>query len=168
MVAGGIFAANDDRFGASIRAGLPYIGSCGALDIVNFAAPDTVPEKYRDRNLYEHNPQITLMRTTPAENEIMGRWIGERLNEMTGPVRFYLPEGGVSLLDAPGRAFYDPEANSALFKALENTVRQTSSRQLIRVPYNINDPEFSNLIVQAFRGLYSAPRRNSAGGIANV
>ncbi|MFY0614265.1 MAG: ABC transporter permease [Hyphomicrobiaceae bacterium] len=163
-VAGGIFAADDDRFGASIRAGLPYIGSCGALDMVNFAAPDSVPDKYRGRKLYEHNPQITLMRTTPAENEIMGRWIGERLNEMTGPVRFYLPEGGVSGLDAPGQAFYDPAANDALFKALEDTVRQTSSRQLIRVPYNINDPEFSDLIVQAFRGFYSAPRRNSAGG----
>ena len=104
------------------------------------------------------------MRTTPAENEIIGRWIGKRLNEMTGPVRFYLPEGGVSVLDAPGQAFYDPAANDALFKALEDTVRQTSSRQLIRVPYNINDPEFSDLIVQAFRGFYSAPRRNSAGG----
>ncbi len=163
-VVGGIFAADDDRFGASIRAGLPYIGSCGALDMVNFAAPDTVPEKYRGRNLYEHNPQITLMRTTPAENEIMGRWIGQRLNEMTGPVRFYLPEGGVSMLDAPGQAFYDSVANEALFKALEETVRQTSSRQLIRVPYNINDLEFSDLIVQTFRGFHSTPRRDTAGG----
>ena len=68
MVAGGVFAANEDRFGASIRAGLPYIGSCGALDMVNFNAPETVPEKYRGRNLYEHNPQITLMRTTVDEN----------------------------------------------------------------------------------------------------
>ncbi|MEO1277140.1 MAG: Tm-1-like ATP-binding domain-containing protein, partial [Pseudomonadota bacterium] len=96
MVAGGVFAADEDRFGASIRAGQPYIGSCGALDMVNFNAPETVPEHYRGRLLYEHNPQITLMRTTPEENEKMGVWIGERLNEMTGPVRFFLPEGGVS------------------------------------------------------------------------
>ena len=164
MVAGGVFAANDDRFGASIRAGIPYIGSCGALDMVNFNAPETVPEKYRNRNLYEHNPQITLMRTTPEENEIMGKWIGERLNQMTGPVRFFLPEGGVSLLDAPGMAFHDPQANEALFKALEQTVRQTSERQLIRVPNNINDPEFSDLIVKTFLGFFSGQTKRAVGG----
>lgn len=163
MVAGGVFAADDDRFGAPIRAGLPYIGSCGALDMVNFNAPDTVPEKYRSRNLYEHNPQITLMRTTVEENIRMGRWIGERLNRMTGPVRFFLPEGGVSLLDAPGQPFWDPEANAALFRSLEETVRQSSSRQLVRVPHNINDPEFAALIVQTFRSFHSAPRRKTAG-----
>ena len=164
MIAGGFFAATEDRFGASIRAGLPYIGSCGALDMVNFASPDTVPEKYRHRNLYEHNPQITLMRTTVEENEIMGKWIGERLNMMTGPVRFYLPEGGVSLLDAPGMAFHDPQANEALFKALEATVIQTSERQLIRVPHNINDPEFAELLIKAFYGFFSAQKRKAAGG----
>ena len=164
MVAGGVFAATEDRFGASIRAGLPYIGSCGALDMVNFAAPDTVPEKYRHRNLYEHNPQITLMRTTVEENEIMGKWIGERLNMMTGPVRFYLPEGGVSLLDAPGMAFHDPQANEALFKSLEATVIQTSERQLIRVPHNINDPEFAELVIKTFYGFFAAQKRKTAGG----
>ncbi|MEM9277841.1 MAG: ABC transporter permease [Pseudomonadota bacterium] len=163
-VAGGVFAATEDRFGASIRAGLPYIGSCGALDMVNFNAPDTVPEKYRGRNLYEHNPQITLMRTTPEENETMGKWIGERLNLMTGPVRFFLPEGGVSLLDAPGMAFHDPQANEALFRALEQTVRQTSERQLIRVPHNINDPEFAELVIKTFRGFFSRQARRAAGG----
>ena len=163
MVVGGVFAADEDRFGASIRAGLPYIGACGALDMVNFRAPETVPDKYRDRTFYEHNPQITLMRTTPDENRTMGHWIGERLNEMTGPVRFFLPEGGVSLLDAPGAAFHDPEANAALFSALEETVRQTSARRLIRVPHNINDPEFSNLVVETFRSLHSAPRRQASG-----
>ena len=163
MMMGGAFAANEDRFGASIRAGLPYIGACGALDMVNFNAPETVPEKYRGRNLYEHNPQITLMRTTPDENERMGRWIGERLNEMTGPVRFYLTEGGVSMLDAPGQAFYDPPANAALFGALEETVRQTSNRQLIRVPHNINDPEFADMVVQTFRGFNPATRQKASG-----
>lgn len=151
MLMGGVFPSNEDRFGASIRSGLPYIGSCGALDMVNFAAPDTVPEHYRNRNLYEHNPQITLMRTTPEENDRMGVWIGGRLNEMSGPVRFYLPEGGVSMLDAPGMAFHDPKADAALFDALERTVIQTSSRQLVRVPHNINDPEFAEIIVNQFR-----------------
>ena len=93
----------------------------------------------------------------------MGRWIGERLNRMTGPVRFFLPERGVSALDAPGQPFWDPEADAALFAALENTVRQSTARQLIRVPHNINDPEFADLVVQTFRGFHSAPRRRSAG-----
>ncbi len=154
LLMGGVFAATEDRFGAMIRAQMPYIGSCGALDMVNFAAPDTVPEHYRGRNLYEHNPQITLMRTTAEENTRMGRWIGERLNQMDGPVRFFLPEGGVSMLDAPGMAFHDPEANNALFTALEQTVRQTGSRQLIRLPHNINDPAFSDAVVDAFRQLH--------------
>lgn len=163
MMMGGVFAADDDRFGASIRAGIPYIGACGALDMVNFGAPDTVPEKYRDRLFYEHNPQVTLMRTTPEENRQMGIWIGERLNEMTGPVRFYLPEGGVSLLDAPGAAFHDPAANKALFDALEETVRQTSSRQLIRLPFNINDPEFGHHVISTFRGLFSPSTQQISG-----
>lgn len=151
LIAGGVFAANNDRFGASIRSSLPYIGSCGALDMVNFAAPETVPEKYKERLFYEHNPQITLMRTTPTENTAMGKWIGEKLNQMIGPVRFFLPEGGVSLLDAPNMPFYDPEADKALFEALENTVDQSTDRQLIRVPYNINDDEFADLIIKTFR-----------------
>lgn len=163
MIAGGVFPATEDRFGASIRAGQAYIGSCGALDMVNFAAPDTVPEKYRSRKLYEHNPQITLMRTTPDENRTMGQWIGEKLNLMTGPVRFFLPEGGVSMLDAPSMAFHDPEANAALFGALEETVRQTTNRQLIRVPHNINDQAFADLVVQTFRSFYSVRTRKASG-----
>ncbi len=163
MIVGGVFAATEDRFGASIRAGLPYIGSCGALDMVNFGAPDTVPSKFEDRLFYEHNPQVTLMRTTADENDRMGRWIGERLNEMSGPVRFYLPEGGVSMLDAPGQAFHDPAADAALFKALEETVRQTSNRQLIRLPHNINDPEFAAAIVATFRGFHGSVARKASG-----
>ncbi|EFL87832.1 ABC transporter permease [Ahrensia sp. R2A130] len=159
MIAGGVFPANEDRFGASIRAGLPYIGACGALDMVNFGAPETVPERYADRLFYEHNPQVTLMRTTVEENEQIGRWIGERLNAMTGPVRFFLPEGGVSALDAPGQPFHDPAANKALFTALEETVRQTAQRQLVRVPHNINDPEFASQVVSTFRGFFGTQTR---------
>jgi len=95
-----------------------------------------------------------LMRTTPDENEQMGKWIGARLNEMQGQVRFFLPEGGVSLLDAPGQPFHDPQADEALFSALELTVRQTASRQLIRLPYNINDQQFTDAVVDAFRSLH--------------
>ena len=163
MLVGGVFPATEDRFGAIIRSGQPYIGSCGALDMVNFGAPETVPDRFKDRLFYEHNPQVTLMRTTAEENDRMGRWIGERLNEMTGPVRFYLPEGGVSLLDAPDQPFYDPAANSALFKALEETVRQTSNRQLIRIPRNINDPEFAEAIINTFRGFHGSISRTASG-----
>jgi uncharacterized protein (UPF0261 family)/ABC-type branched-subunit amino acid transport system ATPase component len=161
---GGVLPADEDRFGAVIRTRTPYIGSVGALDMVNFGPPDTVPPAYKGRHLHPHNPQVTLMRTTEAENEQFGRWIGERLNLMDGPVRFFLPELGVSALDQPGQAFYDPRADSALFAALERTVRQTSSRQLIRVKRHINDPEFASTIVAAFRALHGETRaRRSAG-----
>jgi uncharacterized protein (UPF0261 family)/ABC-type branched-subunit amino acid transport system ATPase component len=153
LLMGGVFPATDDRFGAIIRSRVPYVGSVGALDMVNFGAPDTVPERYRQRKFHVHNPQVTLMRTTPDENERIGRWIGERLNQMDGPVRFLLPEGGVSALDAPGQPFWDPDADAALFRALEQTVRQTSNRQLIRIKRNINDPEFAASIVGAFRAM---------------
>jgi uncharacterized protein (UPF0261 family) len=93
------------------------------------------------------------MRTSAEENERMGRWIGERLNRMDGPVRFFLAEGGVSALDAPGQPFWDPEADQALFRALERTVRQTSNRQLIRIKRNINEPEFASAVVGALRSL---------------
>src|SRR5690242_16268150 len=130
LLMGGVFPATEDRFGAIIRSRLPYVGSVGALDMVNFGAPDTIPERYRQRKFHVHNPQVTLMRTTPEENERMGRWIGEKLNQMDGPVRFLLPEGGISALDAPGQPFWDADADQVLFGALERTVRQTSSRQL--------------------------------------
>ena len=103
LMMGGVFPATEDRFGAIIRARMPYVGSVGALDMVNFGPRDTVPERYRHRLLHQHNPQVTLMRTTPDENEQMGRWIGERLNQMDAPVRFLLPEGGVSALGQGGR-----------------------------------------------------------------
>lgn len=164
MVAGGIFPATQDRFGAIIRRRMPYIGSVGALDMVNFGPPESVPETYRARLFYKHNPQVTLMRTTVAENVEMARFIGARLNEMEGPVRFYLPEGGVSALDKPGQPFHDKTADEALFRTLEETVRQTANRQLIRVPHHINDAAFSDEIVRAFRSLHgtSRPRASKA------
>ncbi|BBO03902.1 MULTISPECIES: ABC transporter permease [Bradyrhizobium] len=154
LLMGGVFPATEDRFGAIIRTRIPYVGSVGALDMVNFGAPDTIPERYRGRKFHVHNPQVTLMRTTVEENERMGRWIGERLNQMDGPVRFFLPEGGVSALDARGQPFWDPDADAALFRTLERTVRQTGHRQLIRTPKNINDPDFAAAIVGAFRTLF--------------
>ena len=165
LLLGGVLPATEDRFGAIIRTKIPYIGSCGALDMVNFGPMETVPERYRGRTLHVHNPTVTLMRTTPEENGRIGRWIGERLNLMDGPVRFFLPEGGVSALDAPGRPFSDPNADAELFRALETTVRQTGSRRLTRLPLNINDPQFAAEIVAEFRRLIGGrlTRRRARG-----
>ena len=167
LMMGGVFPATEDRFGAVIRTRTPYVGACGALDMVNFGPYETVPERYRGRNLYKHNPQVTLMRTTVEENDRMGRFIGERLNRMDGPVRFFLPEGGLSQLDASGEAFHDPAADAALFAALENTVRRTGTRQLLRVPHHINDSAFSEVLVEAFEAVASArtPRRRISTGV---
>ncbi len=108
LLMGGVLSAGEDRLGAIARTSVPYVGSCGALDMVNFGAMDTVPAHYRGRNLYVHNPQVTLMRTTPEENRRMGEWIGAKLNACEGEVRFLLPEGGVSMIDAPGHAVLRP------------------------------------------------------------
>ncbi|WP_137045381.1 ABC transporter permease [Pseudolabrys sp. FHR47] len=163
MMMGGILPATEDRFGAIIRTRIPYVGSVGALDMVNFGPPDTVPAHYRGRNLYPHNPQVTLMRTTDDENRRMGRWIGEKLNQMEGQVRFLIPEGGVSALDAPGQAFWSPEADAALFGAITETVRVTATRQIIRLPHHINDPAFAAALAQHFRALHQSRARGASG-----
>jgi uncharacterized protein (UPF0261 family)/ABC-type branched-subunit amino acid transport system ATPase component len=165
LLCGGVLPASEDRFAAIARTRVAYIGSCGALDMVNFGPMDSVPERYRGRTLHVHNPSVTLMRTTPEENVRIGRWIGERLNLMDGPVRFFLPEGGVSALDAPGRPFSDPNADEQLFRALEATVRQTASRRLIRLRAHINDPQFAAEIVAEFRRMFGGRlvRRRAKG-----
>ena len=155
LLMGGVFPCTEDRFGAIARSRVPYVGACGALDMVNFGAMASVPAQYRDRTLYVHNPQVTLMRTTPAENDRMGRWIGERLNRCEGPVRFLLAEGGVSMIDAPGQPFHDPDADAALFAALEATVVQTPRRRLVRIPHALNDPAFAAAVVQHFHDVMS-------------
>jgi uncharacterized protein (UPF0261 family) len=147
---GGVLACTDDRFGAVARTRAPYVGSCGALDMVNFGSPETIPRYYRGRKLYPHNPQITLMRTTVEENIRQARWIAERLNQCEGEVRFLLPMEGVSALDAPGQAFWDPAADAALFDTLESDLRQTARRKLMRLPYHINDPQFAQAAVEEF------------------
>lgn len=150
MLVGGVFPATEDRMGAMVRTGVPYIGSCGALDMVNFGAVDTVPERFSGRLLHVHNPQVTLMRTSADENRQFGAWIAERLNRMTGPVRFFLPEGGVSAIDVPGGPFHDPGADAALFDTLQDKVKQTDNRRLIRLPHAINDDAFADAVLEAF------------------
>jgi uncharacterized protein (UPF0261 family)/ABC-type branched-subunit amino acid transport system ATPase component len=158
LLVGGVFPAAHDRLGAIIRTRVPYVGSCGALDMVNFHAMDRVPARFRGRKLHIHNPNVTLMRTSVEENEAIGRFIVERLNRMEGPVRFLIPEGGVSLLDAPGRPFHDPAADRALFSAIERQFRPAANRRLIRLPNNINDPAFARALVANFREIAGGPR----------
>jgi uncharacterized protein (UPF0261 family) len=153
LLLGGIFPADATRFDAIIRTRVPYVVSCGALDMVNFAAADTVPPQYRHRLLHVHNPQITLMRTTPEENIRMAEWIADRLNRMEGEVRLLLPEGGVSALDVPGQAFHDPAADHALFDTLAARVVPTARRRVIRLPYAVNDAPFAAALVDAFRSI---------------
>lgn len=148
---GGVFPCTEDRFGAAIRARLPYVGSVGAVDMVNFGAKDTVPARYAGRTLYVHNPQVTLMRTTPEENRAIGRFIVERLNRMEGPVRFLLPLGGVSAIDVPGMPFHDPAADAALFETIRSGFVPAPNRRLIEVDAAINDRAFADAVLTAFR-----------------
>lgn len=150
---GGVLPATEDRFGAIARTRLPYVGSVGALDMVNFWAPETVPEQWKARLFYKHNSNVTLMRTTAEECKAIGEWIGEKLNACEGPVRFLIPEKGVSALDIDGGAFWDLEADAALFEALAATVRQTDRRRITRLPLHINDPKFAEAAVAAFHDI---------------
>ncbi|TCU14486.1 Tm-1-like ATP-binding domain-containing protein [Rhizobium sullae] len=153
LLLGGVLPATADRFGAIARTGLPYVGSVGALDMVNFWAPETVPAHYAGRLFYRHNPNVTLMRTTAAECAQIGRWIGEKLNLCNGPVRFLIPEKGVSALDIEGGVFFDRQADAALIAALEATVKPTASRRMVRLPLHINDPQFAEAAVAAYRDI---------------
>ena len=156
-IVGGVLSAGPTRLDSIIRTRLPYVGSCGALDMVNFWAMDTVPARFRDRTLYRHNPNVTLMRTTPEECARIGRFIVEKLNRMEGPVRFLIPDGGVSLIDAAGKAFWDPAADRALFDAITSGFRATTNRRLVRLPHNINDPAFCDALVAAFDEIVGLP-----------
>jgi uncharacterized protein (UPF0261 family) len=151
LLFGGVLPADPDRLDAIARTKLPYVGSVGALDMVNFRAPETMPPHYAGRRIYKHNPNVTLMRTTPEECRAIGQWLGEKLNACEGPVRFLIPERGVSALDIEGGAFFDPEADKALFDTIADTVRWGENRKLLRLPVHINDPEFADAVVAAFR-----------------
>jgi uncharacterized protein (UPF0261 family) len=150
---GGVLPCTEDRFGAVIRRRIPWVGSVGACDMVNFGGRETVPAQFAGRKLYVHNPQVTLMRTTPGENAAIGRWIVERVNRMEGPVRFLLPLHGVSAIDAPGKPFHDPQADHALFAAIRAAWMPAPNRRLIEVDAHINDPGFAEAAVHAFRDI---------------
>lgn len=154
----GVLACNDDRFGAIARTGIPCVMSCGALDMINFGHPKTVPARHANRHFYNHNTQVTLMRTTVEENDHMGRWIGNKLNACEGEVRFVIPLGGVSALDAPRQPFWDPGALNAFVHSLEQTLVQTEKRRLIKTPYHINDPRFADVVIEQFHAISSVAK----------
>lgn len=149
-IVGGVLSAGATRLDAMIASGKPYVGSVGALDMVNFWAPETVPKKFGDRLFYHHNANVTLMRTTADECTQIGVWIAGKLNRATGPVHLLFPELGMSALDIKGGPFWNPPANNALLDAIENHLQQTDKRRLSRLPYHINDPAFSAAAAQAY------------------
>ncbi|MBO9479368.1 Tm-1-like ATP-binding domain-containing protein [Shimia sp. R11_0] len=155
LIVGGFLSAGEGRLDSIARSKLPYVGSCGALDMANFWGPESVPPQFKDRTLYHHNAQVTLMRANAEEAAQIGTWIGKKLNACEGPVRFLLPLKGVSALDIEGGPFYDPHANDALFQALRSTVKQTKNRRLIDLEMHINDPAFAKAAIAEFNEIYN-------------
>ena len=137
-IVGGILAAAD--------CGIPQVVSTGAMDMVNFGQPDTIPEKFRGRNFYRHNPDVTLMRTNAEENKELGNRLAEKLNRASGKTVLCIPLKGVSEIDAEGKAFYGPCEDQILFKTLEEKV-DSSVVEIKKLNYNINDPQFADYAV---------------------
>ena len=144
---GGVLSAGPDRLDAAAGAGIPQVVSTGALDMVNFGPRDTVPEEFEGRQFHVHNPQVTLMRTTPEENAELGEIIAGKLNAATGPTALFLPLGGVSMIDVEGEDFYDPEADDALFDALRAHVDR-GTVELIELDHPINDDAFAEAMAE--------------------
>ena len=146
-VVGGVLNAGPERLEAAALNHVPQVVSVGALDMVNFGPYDTVPKKFAERNLYKHNPTVTLMRTSVEENIEIGNRIAEKLNMASGKTALFLPLKGVSLIDAPDQPFYGPEEDSALFDTLKNNINQDVI-ELIEIDTNINDRFFAEAAAQ--------------------
>ncbi|MEF8782077.1 MAG: Tm-1-like ATP-binding domain-containing protein [Haloarculaceae archaeon] len=146
QLVGGVLNAGPDRLEAAGEAGIPQVVSTGALDMVNFGPRESVPDEFAGRQFHVHNPQVTLMRTTPEENAELGEIIVEKLNGATGPTALVLPLGGVSEIDIPGEDFHDPEADEALFAALRDGL--ADHVELIEEETEINDEAFAETLVE--------------------
>lgn len=141
-VVGGVLNAGPDRLTAAGKNGIPQVVSVGALDMVNFGPMDTVPAQFKDRNLYKHNPTVTLMRTTADELKSIGHEIATRLTDATGKTTLMLPLKGVSMIDVEGQPFYDAEADKVLFDTLR-TELEGSNVEIVELDTDINDKEFA-------------------------
>ena len=154
---GGVLSAGPDRLQAAGRSGVPQVVSLGALDMVNFGPADTVPERFAQRNLYVHNPTVTLMRTTVDENRELGARIARKLNGASSPTALFVPLAGVSAIDAEGQPFQDSEADEALFEALREGVDR-SSVEVHELDANINEPTFATAMADRLHELIQESR----------
>ena len=153
---GGVLSAGPDRLEAAGALGLPQVVSLGALDMVNFGPKETVPERFADRNLYVHNPTITLMRTTPEECLELGRQIGRKLSAATGPTALYVPLKGVSMIAVEGQVFHDPEADAALLEGLHETLGPDV--EVHELELDVNDPEFATAMADRLHAMIEEGR----------
>lgn len=155
---GGVLRAGPSRLEAAARRGVPAVVTPGCLDMVNFWAPTTVPKQFAGRRFYQHNPNITLMRTTPEENRRLGEILAEKLNLSTGPVTVLIPLRGFSVIDSPGGPFWWPEADQALAEALKKNLR--ADIPVFEMDCNVNDPPFAQRCAEQLLENISRARRN--------
>ena len=153
---GGVLSAGPHRLEMAGKMGVPQVVSVGALDMVNFGARNTVPPQFESRNLYIHNPSVTLMRTTPDECAELGRQIARKLSASRGPVAFFIPLRGVSAISGQGGPFYDPAADEALFGALRKNM--AGNVEMHEIDAHINDPEFAGAMAARLDELVVARR----------
>jgi len=151
---GGVLSAGPDRMEAAGELGIPQVVSLGALDMVNFGPPDTIPKEFEGRLFYEHNPTVTLMRTTAEECAELGRRIAKKLNAASGPLTLFVPLGGVSLIDTEGQIFHDPEADAALFGALRENLDE--NMEVMEIDTDVNDPAFARAMADRLHEHYGA------------
>ena len=157
---GGVLSAGPTRLEAAARTGTPAVIAPGCLDIVNFWGPETIPEKYRGRRIYQHNANTMLVRTDPEENAKLGEIIAGKLNQSVGPVAVYLPLRGISVISSPGGPYHWPEADAALFDALHKHLRKDIP--LNELDLNINDPEFARAMAEGLLAMGLRDRVTSA------
>lgn len=151
QLVGGVLAAGPHRLEAAARCGVPAVVAPGCLDMVNFWAPETIPDRFADRKLYPHNPNITLMRTTPEENHQLGEILADKLNASTGPVTVLIPKRGLSVIDTEGEPFWWPEADAALFESLKQNL--DARILIVEMDCDVNAPEFAERAAAELLGL---------------
>ncbi|HEU0165662.1 MAG TPA: Tm-1-like ATP-binding domain-containing protein, partial [Thermomicrobiales bacterium] len=154
LYVGATLPAGPERLLSAGRAGYPLVVSVGALDMANFGPIETVPERFRERNLHRHNAAITLMRTTAEESRAIAGVIAERLNQATGPVTVFFPLRGVSMIDIAGQPFHDPEADAVLFATLRK--RLDPRIKVVELDIDINDPTFAIAMADELHRLYES------------
>jgi len=150
---GGVLSAGPDRLEAAGEIGLPQVVSLGALDMVNFGPRETLPPQFESRNVYVHNPTVTLMRTTPDECAELVRQIARKLSATTGPTALFVPLKGVSMIATEGGPFHDAAADEALFSALREGLRENV--ELHELDLDVNDPAFADAMADRLHEMIS-------------